>query len=780
MKTLILPSARSIREKILEENSNRFLENYITIGEFLSRSVLVEGLRAIDEDTRTVLLLEAARFENFSKLQIERNFLSFTKNGSYIFGFFEELATENISIESLPSGDVYGEFEEHLEILQELRSRYKQLCLKHGYYDKIFLNEIYTINGAYLKTLGAVELHISGMLGNFELDILEKALQYVSITAYFEADEFNTKMQSRISERFGFEIRSGYRYELSLNEKKIVSKYALRKQTDITSTPLSLRSLQAAFVKERVAYFVKQGYATQKIAVVLPDESFAQILELFDDKNNFNFAMGSGFEKSYVYQKLHATLEALLSPEVKHMETLQRYGGELYDLLLGNSGKKVFEVDLEEILEQIAKACRTKEERQIFDEERFLFLKLGTHIANLNLASALRLFLSRLGKRSFDDVGGGKVTVMGLLETRGVEFDAVIVCDFNDAYVPKRMEKDMFLNSTIKERAGLPTRSEREELQKHMYATLFRNAKEVALCYVESSTQMVSRFTKELGNVAMRKFDEKALASLLLPSGKVAQTRFEPFEMEYDFTKERVSNSKLKTYLECTRKFYLRYIKRVENFEIPTDLPQEWEIGNTVHAALKNLYEKQSCFDSAQTLCEALWMELERVAKPNVLERFQVAMYKELLKRFCQNEIKRFAKGYKVYKREEEIERVVEGMKLYGVVDRIDITPEATLEVLDYKTGSYKLYTKNKVEQASDFQLEFYYLLAQKFGEVSEVGFYDLQKGKIVDEAFMEQKLEVLRTHLRKLAQSDSIEVAMCEDAATCRYCEYKTICGRD
>ncbi len=780
MTTVVLPSSRSIREALLEEQSDSFLPNYITIGEFLRRSVLVEGLSSIDEDTRTVLLLEAAAFENFSKLQIERNFLSFTKNASYIFGFFEELATENVSIEALPRADVYGEYEEHLEILKELRQRYKSLCLEHKLYDKIFLNELYTLNEEYLSSLGEVRLHVTGMLGNFELEIIEKALDFTKINAYFEADGFNKKMVLRLNERFGFELEDSFRYELSLNDRKIISQSPLKQPHTITLTPLSLKTLQIGFIKERIAHFINKGYKAEKIAVVLPDESFAKLLELYDDKNNFNFAMGKSFRDGFVYQKLKITLDAIGELNAENQQKLKRFGEDLYERLFGESAKKVSEESLGKILDYIAKDCRTKEEEQILKEERYLFLKLYSHIKDLSLLHALKLYLLRLSKRSFDDVGGGKITVMGLLETRGVEFDAVIVCDFNDAYVPKRLEKDMFLSSEIKKRVNLPTQNEREELQKHLYATLFRNAKEVALCYVESSTQTLSRFAKEIKQIKLHKVDENLLATTLLPKGRIDKQPFEPFEAEYDFSKERLSNSKLKTYLECKRKFYLRYMQGIENFEIPKDLPQEWEIGNTVHAALKNLYAKRQSFDNYEELYESLSGELEEIASGNPLERFQIAMYKELLKKFCQNEIERFHQGYKIIATEKECSKEVAGINLYGVIDRIDLRSDGGVEVVDYKTGSYKLYSEKKVEDASDFQLEFYYLLAEEFGKVERVGFYDLQKGKIVNEQFLHEKLAALQTHLEELAKTKRVEVTMCEDTAHCRYCEYKTICGRE
>jgi len=88
----------------------------------------------------------------------------------------------------------------------------------------------------------------------------------------------------------------------------------------------------------------------------------------------------------------------------------------------------------------------------------------------------------------------------------------------------------------------------------------------------------------------------------------------------------------------------------------------------------------------------------------------------------------------------------LEKEKLAGVIDRIDTTVDG-LEVLDYKSGKYATYTLKTLENAKDFQLEFYYLLAGTLGEVTNCGFYDLNRGKIVYEPVLNEKLEKLYTY---------------------------------
>ena len=135
----ILPSSRAIRAAILkDQDNNSFLPSYITMSEFLQRALLVDGYVRVDDDTRTLLLLEASEFKAFSALKIERNFFTFTQNSSYIFRFFEELSGELVDINSLSLADTYGDYEEHIEILQELYLRYERVCEEKRILDPIF------------------------------------------------------------------------------------------------------------------------------------------------------------------------------------------------------------------------------------------------------------------------------------------------------------------------------------------------------------------------------------------------------------------------------------------------------------------------------------------------------------------------------------------------------------------------------------------------------------------------------------------------------------------
>ncbi len=777
--TIVLPSARAIRhEQLTQVRQTLFLPNYITMSDFISKLTLVKDYKFIDEDSRVLLLLEASDFKDFSALQIERNFFTFTKNSSYIFKFFEELSAELYDIHQLCNADVYAEYEEHIAILQELYKRYEKLCDERKLLDRIFLPKLYEFNEVYAKTHKNIVIQLDGHLTNFELELLQKALKFTSITLRFWATRFNEKMQNKLSE-LGFDLEAGFIYELSLNESKILMKEKIQKDYKLTCNTFSESLLQVGFVQQKIYEFVQKGYKAQNIAVILPNESMAEILKSFDEKCNLNLAMGDSFRNARLYTKLNATLNAIEQDSKENEARVQRVGDELFLNLYAIYYKKVAEIDFLNQMNAVGEIFTNKQEKKIFSEELHKIQMILPFMQDMSVKSLMNIFMQRLAARTLDDVRGGKVTVMGVLETRSVHFDAVIIIDFDDKNVPKRSDKDMFLNTQIRQAASLPTMSDRENLQKHYYEMLMARSQEVAISYVSSEQSSGSRFLKQLGIQENNSHSELDYAEILFTRVKQEPKQASEIVQEYSFKNIELSATRLKTFLTCKRKYYYKYIKQIKNHEIPKDMPQEYEIGNVVHRALKEVYAKKNHYTDVQKLKRDIEKALDEFCGESELDKYLVAMQKKRLQPFAEAEIKRFKEGWKIVATEEYKKTPFAGLTIAGQIDRID-KKENLIEVLDYKTGSYTLYNKNNFTDATDFQLEFYYLLAGSLGNVQSCGFYDLKESRIVPESFLDEKLDILKSHIKDLLSIESVNFEKCEDTKPCQFCEYAIICGRD
>jgi RecB family exonuclease len=778
-ETIVLPSARAIRhEQFSQARDTLFLPDYITMSDFISKLCLVPGYKIVDDDSRVLLLLEASDFKGFENLQIERNFFTFTKNSAYIFKFFEELSAEMYDISALNAADVYAEYEEHITILQELYRRYERLCAQKKLLDRIFLPSLYTFNEAFAKSREKVTIVLDGYLTNFEFALLRELTAFTEVQVHLSTTDFNRKMQKKFADA-GFELAVGYEYILSLNSGTILSKNKREQLKNVSCQSFSETLLQIGFIKEKIYEFVAKGYEAENIAVILPNEAIAQTIRSFDEKANLNFAMGESFSKSGLYVKLNATLKALEQDSKENEARLERVGDELYLLLHQNYYKKVCEIAFVDFMQEIKPFFTNKGELKVFEEEIFRFEKLLPFMQDMSVKSLLSIFMQRLSGRTIDDVRGGKVTVMGVLETRSIHFDGVIIIDFDDKNVPKRSDKDMFLNTKIREMANLPTMSDRENLQKHYYEMLLSHSKEVAISFVSSSQSSGSRFLKQLGIKEQNKHNEIEYAEILFQRSPKARDQEKEIIGAYSFKNVALSATRLKTYLSCKRKYYFKYVKNIQNHEIPKDMPQEYEIGNVVHQALKSVYAKQNSYSDARKLKRDIDNALDEYCGKSELDRYLVALQKRRLDAFVENEIQRFHKGWQVIKTEEFFQEPFAGITIAGQIDRVD-KRENVIEVLDYKTGSYTLNNKNNFMDTKDFQLEFYYLLAGGLGNVEGCAFYDLKEAKIVPEAFLQEKVQILQSHIKDLLKIEEINYEKTEDTKECLFCEYRVMCGRE
>jgi RecB family exonuclease len=773
-ETIILPSSRAIREHYLvHQHENRLLPFYTTISEFMQRSVIVKDRMNIDDDRRIMLLLEAADFKNFSALHIERNFFTFTSNSSYIFRFFEELSAECVAIENLELADCYAEYEEHIAILIELYHRYKALCDAKGIYDRIFLPQSYELHVAYIKSLGKVTLHIEGYLTNFELTILQECAQYIEVILIYEANQFNKKLSSKFLE-LGIALELDHEYHINLNDKKILSFKQVSKRVDVMTQPFSQRLLQVAYVKERVYAYVNEGIDVSRIVVITPDENFADMLRDFDDEGYFNFAKGISLSNSLFYRALKASYDYLDNKTVENLSRVERYG--IKNELQHHFKAQMCHIDFELLLAPFVAAEPDKRVHQILNEEFYSITKLLETLHDATLKSALHLFLKRIASRSLDDISGGKITVMGLLETRMIPFEGVIIVDFNEGFVPRRSDKDLFLNSTVRERSNLPTLRDRESLQKLYYYSVMRRAKRVSISYVDTIESLPSRFLKELGIPTQTQSHDDAYAAILFKRNKLHVNLHEPIACDYDFKKEPLSASRLKIFLTCKRSFYYRYIQKLKAHEIAKDLPSEHEIATVLHSVLKEVYTSQSRYSSSDELREAIGTVFKKKISDNILHKYQLKLWLRRLEPFIENEIRRFHNSVEVVHCEKQFHKELHGITLNGIIDRVDRCGDH-YEILDYKSGSYKLYSKNGLHDATDFQLEFYYLLLD--ATQKSVAFYDLKECTIVPEQFLEEKLARLDAIIKELSETTHFNFEMSDDIKACTYCPYIYLCQR-
>lgn len=710
----VFSTKRNIRS--YEKTASGLIDKLMSIGEFMENAVYVPNLAKASEALRLVCMQLAANRTKEAKdiLGIPDEFFAFLKNNEYLFAFFKELENEFVKISDLKNSDIYVDYDEHLKILENLEENYIKNLEQAGFYDQITLPRLYKINDNFIKQYDEIILKIDGSLSKFDENLFLEISKITKLIIQINIGEFNIKTRKWLENYLGSTIEKNQSLELDFSEKKILSKTPWQYKTKPMLSALKTSTSQAAFVFDEVSKFIRLGLEPEKIAVILPDESFASFLQICNDGKLLNFANAKNFTKTKEFAKLVVLKEALeknfnykakedyfedknikFFDELMSKMTLAEISDEEFKKFKNAQNKILSYEEFKSVMFEIFKDSKD-EIKNIVNKELFN-LKNIFNLKNLKFEQILELLELSLKSKKLSSVGGGKVTVMGILESRGEEFDGVVIVNFNDNLVPKRSEKEMFLNSKVRKNSGLASHQDRENLQRFYYESLIKNAKNVSISYVENDDSIASRFLNSFPYQKAPKLNDNEYFRALA-SAKTAKINLESdFLAEHDFFAYPMSFSRLDTFLNSPRKYYFQYIKNLkEAKEIGLN---KANIGSALHECLEKYFEtNKNHFDAKEF--EKLLDERKDI------DRLSKAFIKEVLPNFEKYQNEHFEKGYKVYKCEENFDEKSPHFEqnFQGKIDRIDINENGDLLLIDYKSGNIP---------NDSLQIEFYKYLIQ-------------------------------------------------------------------
>ena len=774
---LIFPTQRAIRRYLdKQKNLNIFLPTCITIDEFLKKSIYFNNKIYCDEEQRTLLLSQAVKNVDIKKLGISSSFTKFLTQSEYIYRFFLEISSENIEIDEIKTKDTYEFYIEHLSILENILKNYKNLLEENGFVDRINLSNSYKINKDFLVLFESITIYFEGYFTKIEFEIIESISQIITLDIEFYSNIYNQK-SLQIFKNLGFNLKLNYKYIINLSEKRVEKEdFTTKICESINLKGFSSRLNQISYIKSSIVLCVKHGINPQSIAVVLPDENFAKSLELFDNEKYFNFAMGKTITNKNLYQRANAIYSFLLEDDNKNIENLKLFNLDrdfIEKCIKMFWNKQCFEEKFVEITNYIKQNENDSEITEKYDELIFkLKIVLFSQNFDLKLKDVFKIFLQKLSKITLDDIHSGKVTVMGVLETRLMDFDVVIICDFNDEFVPKISTKDKFLSTKIKSLANLPTKFDRENLQKYYYKRLIDSSKNIFISYVESKEDDISKFAYELFSDIKISTNDDEYKDILYKSRKLEYKDEEIF-LNIDLTKQTWSASGLKMFLECKRKWYLNYILKLKEHTI-SKLPKSFELGNIVHSILEEYYKNKN------SNIDEIFLKYK---SSNPFLILDLEVFKHNIKKLLEDDKKRL-ETREIVEIEKKFSVNFNEFELIGVIDRVDKF-EDSYELIDYKTSrSLKIDTINTYSKSCDFQLEFYFLAIKNLYETTNIKafYYDIFENSLKQEVVLNEKLELLQNIFDDLKNQSKSKIDFCktEDKAICTYCTYKTICNRE
>ena len=423
-------------------------------------------------------------------------------------------------------------------------------------------------------------------------------------------------------------------------------------------------------------------------------------------------------EKLQEYEKEFPLFKAVFLPDGLKFHAILQALSELLIHILKNLSKDFNPEQREAVF--LAKELIDKL-KDSFDAEELNDLKVGRSFLRQNLSTV---------KISFEGQVKRTLNVMGLLETRTLDFDRVMILSVNEEVLPRSSRRDSLIPydiSTMKA-FDLPTRTQADAVTSYHFHRLLQRPKEVILMTILPSEKGLakeeSRFIQQL-----RLDWPKINPHLSWKEIHVGTNRkeIEPMkEASYSIRKSPEIIQEIKGYLRerglsptsfsnlvsCHLKFYWSNIigireDRVQDEELGTDALGSWihkilEMGNKELIQAKQSYSKEWYQKKIQSLEDELITslnELKRDYGSFDIERGFNFVLREVVSQSLMNYYQNQLKEGQVYSlplfAEEEFNSYLEIMvenepiqlKMKGHVDLVDVLGNE-IRILDYKTGA--------------------------------------------------------------------------------------------
>jgi hypothetical protein len=343
------------------------------------------------------------------------------------------------------------------------------------------------------------------------------------------------------------------------------------------------------------------------------------------------------------------------------------------------------------------------------------------HIDKIDTLYAIYKQVIDLAEVSFEGEPLNGLQIMGVLESRVLDFDTVIVTSMNEGKFPAGKSQNSFIPYDVKRELGLPTFKEKDAIYTYHFYHLLQRAKNIYLLYNTESEGLdageKSRFITQLEVEKQAKHTiTHEIYNAVLPETAYKPMVIEKSESVMQRLKEIAdigfSPSALTSYIRNPIQFYFQKVLRIREVEEVEENIALNTLGTIIHETLRSLYDPfvgrfisesdiQNCFkqidDEVLKQFKVVYKEGE-IKKGRNLLAFEVA--KRNVSNFLKVEMESIKAGdtIKILALEQTFERILNHPSLpfpvliKGNVDRIE-ERNGVIRIIDYKTG--------KVEKSS-------------------------------------------------------------------------------
>jgi len=431
--------------------------------------------------------------------------------------------------------------------------------------------------------------------------------------------------------------------------------------------------------------------------------------------------------------------------------------------------------------------------------------------------------------------------IMGVLETRALDFDRLIILSMNEGIFPQRKAANSFIPYNLRRGFGLPTYEHQDSVWAYHFYRLIERASHVSLLYDTRSnglqTGEVSRFVHQLHyhyEVPMRdklvvyNVSSSKPPPLAVPKREDIMRRLDAYRKGGS---KAISASAINTYLDCPLKFYFSVVEGIREEEEVSETIESDVFGSILHKVMEELYKpfqgKMVTVDLLKAIRKDTALLTGAIARAFASEFFKTEVVRsltgqnyligEMIRKYVEKILERDGKLTPfVY---IESERKINGLislsdhseiRLKGFIDRVDEVRDA-IRIIDYKSGSgtttfssiESLFNKEEKDRAKAVMQVFMYCwmyahFTENKGKTIQPGIYyvrslfsdpfdpsvyhRIERGKsekVEDFSGYAQAFEEgLRGCLDEIFNPE-IPFTQTPTGKACSYCPFKGICGK-
>jgi len=430
--------------------------------------------------------------------------------------------------------------------------------------------------------------------------------------------------------------------------------------------------------------------------------------------------------------------------------------------------------------------------------------------------------------------------IMGLLESRNLDFKNVIMLNVNEGILPLSKANNSFIPVDIRRHFKLPVYFENESIYAYHFYRLLQRAENIYLLYNTENDELgsgeKSRFISQLvyelqkHNAAIDITESIITAPLIsekTDNSIIIEKTDDVVKLLNEKIAKGISPSSLSIYLQCQLRFYFQYILKMEAPDEPDETIDAAQLGSAIHFALEEIFKPfiGKSIDKKDITLSAAEIEdiLNKAFKENLQHVDTHFGKNHLLFKIAFKHITNFLTEEKKlldFLAETNEKLIIEStekpleaslniktgdentvVKLIGKVDRIDRAGNM-IRIIDYKSGSinsndlnlkdWEMLSEDTISGKLIQLLMYSYLYASNYKQTNFVaGFISMRKSNegLLKLSFPDDNksynneihinFETFMKSIFETLYNRTIPISQTKNEKNCKFCDFKKICNR-